>query len=157
MKLDSNFSGFSVNEASFRSQVEGKRPHGAHGGGGAKKACCGRGCCEQGKQKIALDDLSGLLKATEVSLTSTYSQKSVQEKPRRHEHHDFDQASAPKQKPHNDADFDALFKQLDSSSTFTPSTDSQSVVQEKPRHQGHHRSHGDVNKVEQNTVTAQAV
>lgn len=86
MKLDSNFNGFSVNEASFRSQVEGsgegKRPSGA---GGAKKVCCGRGCCQQGRQKISLDNLSSLLKNT--SETDDSSKKDVPMKSR-HAHKD---------------------------------------------------------------------
>lgn len=80
MKLDSNFSGFSVNSASFKNHVEnGEQQEGkkSSGAGGTKRACCGRGCCSQGKQKIAIGDLSNLLKKHEHSDSNQGDKKEV--------------------------------------------------------------------------------
>lgn len=85
MKLDSNFSGFSVNSASFNNQVDGNGGSKTSSAGGAKKVCCGRGCCQQGRQKISLDNLSTLLKSNDSSLAD--AQNATQEKSKQYAYH----------------------------------------------------------------------
>lgn len=99
MKLDSNFSGFSVNSASFKNHVEnGEQQEGkkSSGAGGAKR-CCGRGCCSQGKQKIAIGDLSNLLKNHGHSDSNQGDKKEVHSNFRHTERH-F-QMALPQQQP----------------------------------------------------------